>query len=90
MMICGLRGQKGWWLALFLVVLLVMAGCADVKPYQPPNHREEGPQGGVFTGPKGQWVIYQSDEPVGDSEKKKKPEGVTDTDQPVSEDQKKN
>ena len=74
----GIRSQKVWWVAVFLAVVLVMAGCADIKPYQPPNHREEGPEGGVFTGPKGEWVIYRSDEPAPDDEKKKSPDEATD------------
>ena len=78
MAISGIRRQKGWWWVLFLAVLLVMTGCADIKPYQPPNHREEGPQGGIFTGPEGEWVIYRSDEPAPDGEKKKDPDQATD------------
>jgi len=42
---------------LMLAALLVMAGCADIQPYNPPNHREEGPEKGLFTGSKGEWVI---------------------------------
>ncbi len=73
-------------MALVLATLLVLAGCAEIKPYQPPNHREEGTQGGLFTGPQGEWVIYQSDEPA-DDEKKKKAEQTTDARQPVSDGQ---
>ncbi len=78
MTISGIRGQKGWWAAVFLALLLLAAGCTEIKPYQPPNHREEGPQGGIFTGPEGEWVIYRSDEPAPDGEKKKDPDQATD------------
>ncbi len=90
MIISVMRRQKGWWVVLFLTVLFVMTGCADVKPYQPRNHREEGPQGGLFTGPQGEWVIYRSDEPATGAEKKKKAETAADAGQPASDSQKKN
>jgi hypothetical protein len=75
MIICAMRRQKGWWVVLFVTVLFVMAGCADVKPYQPRNHREEGLKGGVFTGPGGEWMIYRSHETIADEEKKKSLDG---------------
>ena len=40
--------------ALFL---LLLAGCSGIKPWHPPNHREEGPKGGLFSGPEGAWTI---------------------------------
>ena len=40
-----------------LAALLVIAGCAGIQPYTPPNHREEGPAKGLFTGSQGAWVI---------------------------------
>jgi len=89
MIICAMRRQKGWWVVLFVTVLFVMAGCADVKPHQPRNHREEGSQGGIFTGPGGEWVIYRADEPAPGAEKKKKAETAADAGQPASDSQNK-
>ena len=40
-----------------LAALLVIAGCSGIRPYTPPNHREEGPAKGLFTGSQGAWVI---------------------------------
>jgi hypothetical protein len=40
-----------------LLLLILLAGCSGIKPYQPPNHREEGPQQGLFTGEKGAFEI---------------------------------
>jgi hypothetical protein len=42
---------------LLLAALLVIAGCSEIQPYSPPNHREEGPAKGLFTGSQGAWVI---------------------------------
>lgn len=44
-------------LGALLAALLVIAGCAGIQPYSPPNHREEGPAKGLFTGSQGEWVI---------------------------------
>ena len=74
MYIFTMRRQKGWWVALALALLLVLIGCADVKPFQPSNHREEGPQSGLFTGSQGEWVIYPSNKSAAEGEGKKKVE----------------
>mgnify|MGYP001323205019 CR=1 FL=1 len=42
---------------LMLFGTLLLAGCSGIKPYQPENHREEGPAGGIFTGPSGAFEI---------------------------------
>ena len=61
-------GGKALWIAALLAALLV-AGCAGIKPYEPRDHREEGPQKGLFTGSAGEFVIYRkADEPDTDSE----------------------
>ena len=44
-------------IAALFVALLAIAGCAGVQPYNSPNHREEGPAKGLFTGSQGEWVI---------------------------------
>jgi hypothetical protein len=33
--------------------LVFLAGCAGFQPFEPRNHREEGPTQGVFTGAAG-------------------------------------
>jgi hypothetical protein len=55
--ICSQHSRKVWWTAVLLLIVVVMAGCAGIKPYDPPNHREEGPEKGLFTGSQGEWVI---------------------------------
>ena len=61
-------GQKALWIGPLLVVLLV-AGCAGIKPYEPRDNREEGMEKGLFTGSEGEFVIYRkADEPETDSE----------------------
>ncbi|ACD96111.1 hypothetical protein [Trichlorobacter lovleyi] len=40
-----------------LLFLILLAGCSGIMLYQPPNHREEGPQQGLFTGEKGAFEI---------------------------------
>ena len=42
---------------MFLVMVLLVTGCSGITPRQPYNHREEGPPGGLFTGPSGAWTI---------------------------------
>lgn len=44
-------------IAAVLTALLLIAGCAGIQPYNSPNHREEGPAKGLFTGAQGAWVI---------------------------------
>jgi len=45
------------WPAVLLLLLLWVIGCSGITVYQPRNHREEGPERGVFTGSKGEVVI---------------------------------
>ena len=42
---------------IVLTALLLSVGCAGIEPYEPRNHREEGPEKGLFTGSKGAFVI---------------------------------
>jgi hypothetical protein len=49
--------------ALLLAALLVIASCSEIQPYTPPNHREEGPAKGLFTGSRGEWVILGPKQP---------------------------
>jgi hypothetical protein len=56
------------WIAPLLVVLLV-AGCAGIEPYEPRDNREEGPEKGLFTGSEGEFVIFRKpDEPETDGD----------------------
>ena len=58
--------RKALLISLLLLVLLV-AGCAGIEPYEPRNNREEGPQKGLFSGSEGEFVIYRkADEPESD------------------------
>ena len=71
-------GQKALLIGLLLVTLLV-AGCAGMKPYKPHDYREEGPKRGLFTGSEGEFVIYRNaDEPETDSEVGKSSDETTD------------
>ena len=60
--------QKALWIGPLLVVLLV-TGCAGIKPYEPRDNREEGMEKGLFTGSEGEFVIFRkADEPETGSE----------------------
>jgi hypothetical protein len=57
--------------AVLLAALLLIAGCSAFKPFHPPNHREEGPAKGLFTGSQGEWVIFGPQVPQKGEEQKK-------------------
>ena len=60
--------RKALLISLLLLILLV-AGCAGIEPYEPRNNREEGPQKGLFSGSEGEFVIYRkADEPESDDQ----------------------
>ena len=42
---------------ILLMTLLLCCSCSGMQPYRPVNHREEGPPGGILTGPAGEWSI---------------------------------
>ncbi len=44
-------------LATALLAGWLITGCSGVTPYEPRNHREEGPQQGVFTGSSGEFSL---------------------------------
>ena len=53
-------------------VMLMTAGCAEIKPYDPPDYREEPPVHGLLTGSEGEFVIYRkADKPATNSESSK-------------------
>ena len=55
---------------LLLAALLVIVSCAGIQPYHAPNHREEGPAKGLFTGSRGEWVILGPKAPQKGGEEK--------------------
>jgi hypothetical protein len=57
MIISTLPKGKAVRVGALLAMLLLIAGCSEIKPFHPPNHREEGPAKGLFTGSQGEWVI---------------------------------
>ena len=70
--------RKSLWIGLLLVALLV-SRCADIKPCEPRDDREEGPEKGLFTGSQGEWVILGPKAPQKDREEKNKGEQNTES-----------
>jgi hypothetical protein len=61
--------------ALLWVAALLVAGCAGITPYDPPDDRENPPGRGLLSGADGEFVIYQkADEADPDGEEKKNKE----------------
>jgi hypothetical protein len=60
------RKPSGWrsFAAVALILCVFIAGCSRMEPFQPRNHREEGPERGVFSGPRGEFVIPLPGEPA--------------------------
>jgi hypothetical protein len=81
--IISISRGKVLWIAALLVASLVVSGCAGIKPYEPRNNREEGPEKGLFTGSQGEFVILRkSEEPKKESEEKKSPNEAESAAQP--------
>ena len=79
--ILGTHRRQALWICPLLVALLV-AGCAGIKPYEPRDNREEGPEKGLFTGSEGEFVIFRkADEPETGSEAGKKLDETADGEQ---------
>ena len=79
--ILGAHRRKALWIGPLLVAWLV-AGCAGITPYEPRDHREEGPEKGLFTGSEGEFVIFRkADEPVTGSEAGKESDETADGEQ---------
>jgi hypothetical protein len=51
-----------------LTVSAVLTGCTGMAPYEPRNNREEGPEKGLFSGSRGEFVIFRGD-PSAEDEK---------------------
>jgi len=41
------------------VVTWLVNGCAGMEPYEPRDHREEGPEQGLISGEAGEFVIFR-------------------------------
>jgi len=79
--ISRIHRRKSLWIGLLLVALLV-SGCADIKPYEPRDDREEGPEKGLFTGSEGEFIIFRkADEPETGSEAGKRSDETADGEQ---------
>jgi hypothetical protein len=66
--------KHGWWVLWVAALLLAevhVSGCSSITPYHPRNHREEGPERGVFTGSRGEFVVPLPSEPAPESDKAK-------------------
>ncbi len=57
-------------IALLVVVLLGMNGCSGITPDENGlrNNREEGPEKGLFTGSRGEFVILSPEEKSADKQ----------------------
>ena len=65
-----------------MLVVWLVAGCAGIKPYEPRDHREEGPEKGLFTGSEGEFVIFRkADEPETGSDAGNKSDETADGEQ---------
>ena len=74
--------RKALWIGVLLVASLVIAGCAGIEPYEPRDHREEGPEKGLFTGSEGEFVIFRkAAEPETGSEESKRLDETADGEQ---------
>jgi hypothetical protein len=73
MMICNRHSGKICRAVILLLIFVLMIGCGGIQPYEPRNHREEGPEKGLFTGSEAEWVIFRkADEKATDSEDQNK------------------
>jgi hypothetical protein len=73
MMICNRHSGKICRAVILLLIFVLLIGCGGIQPYEPRNHREEGPEKGLFTGSEGEWVIFRkADEKATDSEDQNK------------------
>ena len=71
-------GRKALLIGLLMLALL-FAGCAGIKPYTPRDYREEGLERGLFTGSQGEWVIFGPKIPQKDKEEKSAGEQETES-----------
>ena len=55
---CRNIGRVAQRTSLLLTATLVSA-CAGLEPFEPRNHRVEGPERGLFSGEAGEFVIFR-------------------------------
>ena len=79
--ICNKHSRKIRRSAVLLLIVVVMAGCTGIEPYEPRNNREEGPEKGLFTGSQGEWVILGPKAEETEPEEKKRPQKPADDSQ---------
>ncbi|MEN8692642.1 MAG: hypothetical protein AB1Z51_00175 [Desulfuromonadales bacterium] len=48
---------KGYRFAAILTATVVVTGCSGIKPYDPPDYKEEPPGSGLLTGKDGEFAI---------------------------------
>ena len=63
---------------MLCLLLLILSGCSGFEPYAPVNHREEGPESGLFSGPEGDFVIYQKGDETATESKERRSEKESD------------
>ena len=81
MCILRIHKRRALWIGVLLGAMLV-TGCAGLKPYEPRNDREEGPEKGLFSGSKGEFVIFRkAEEPETGSEAGKRSDETADGEQ---------
>ncbi len=79
----GTLGRAAPWMVSLLAAFLVLTGCAGIEPYEPRNHREEGPEKGLFTGSDGEFTILRkAEEPEKDREDQKRADEADSASQP--------
>jgi len=48
-----------FYMVIVIAVTIVMTACTGMKPFEPRNNREEGPEKGLFSGSQGEFVIFR-------------------------------
>ena len=84
------HSRKALWIGPLVVALLV-TGCAGIEPYEPRDHREEGPEKGLFSGSEGEFVsLRKADEPERDDQAGKGSDETADDLEQKNEEREKN
>ena len=47
------------WRVIVVTAVLTVAGCSGMKPYDPPDYRDNPPGPGILSGDEGEFVIYR-------------------------------
>ena len=66
--------------ALALAAMLLVAACADIRPFDPPVAGEMRPGPGLFSGPDGAFVILRRQVPQPSGEASRAPSRPTERD----------